>query len=57
VTHAFFDTYLATEVPGIWMDQFDAEGRGVTPNVPASTLYHVVVAFRELLLAAARTPA
>jgi mannose-6-phosphate isomerase len=54
VTHAFFDTYLATDVPGIWMDQFDAEGRGVTPNVPASTLYHVLVAFRELLLAADR---
>jgi mannose/cellobiose epimerase-like protein (N-acyl-D-glucosamine 2-epimerase family) len=46
----FLDSYLATEVPGLWMDQFDAEGRGMTDAAPASTLYHVVVAFRELLL-------
>jgi hypothetical protein len=32
------------------MDQFDAEGRGMTDAAPASTLYHVVVAFREMLL-------
>ena len=46
----FLDSYLATEVAGLWMDQFDADGRGVTDYVPASTLYHVVVAFRELML-------
>jgi mannose/cellobiose epimerase-like protein (N-acyl-D-glucosamine 2-epimerase family) len=50
VTLAFIDSYLATDVPGLWMDQFDAEGRGMTDAVPASTLYHVVVAFREMLL-------
>ena len=50
VTLAFLGSYLATEVPGLWMDQFDAEGRGMTDAAPASTLYHVVVAFRELLL-------
>jgi mannose/cellobiose epimerase-like protein (N-acyl-D-glucosamine 2-epimerase family) len=50
----FLDSYLATEVPGLWMDQFDAEGRGVADYVPASTLYHVVVAFRELMLFAER---
>jgi mannose-6-phosphate isomerase len=44
------DTYLATDVPGLWMDQFDVEGKGMTEFVPASTLYHIVVAFRELLL-------
>jgi mannose-6-phosphate isomerase len=47
---AFMDIYLATEVPGLWMDQFDAAGRGMTDAAPASTLYHVVVAFRELVL-------
>jgi mannose/cellobiose epimerase-like protein (N-acyl-D-glucosamine 2-epimerase family) len=46
----FLDLYLATEVPGLWMDQFDAEGRGMTASAPASTLYHVVVGFRELIL-------
>ena len=47
---AFMDLYLATEVPGLWMDQFDAQGRGLADAAPASTLYHVVVAFRELML-------
>ena len=50
VTQAFLDSYLATEVPGLWMDQFAADGRGMTEFVPASTLYHIVVAFRELML-------
>jgi mannose-6-phosphate isomerase len=50
VTVDFLDTYLATEVPGLWMDQFNAEGRGLTDAAPASTLYHIVVAFREILL-------
>jgi len=46
----FMHTYLATEVPGLWIDQFDSEGRGIADFVPASTLYHVMVAFRELIL-------
>jgi mannose/cellobiose epimerase-like protein (N-acyl-D-glucosamine 2-epimerase family) len=46
----FLDSYLATEMRGLWMDQFDAQGRGMTDAAPASTLYHVVVAFRELIL-------
>lgn len=50
VTMAFLGSYLATEVPGLWMDQFDEHGRGVTATAPATTLYHVTVAFRELIL-------
>jgi mannose-6-phosphate isomerase len=50
VTLKFLSSYLATEVPGLWMDQFDEDGRGLTAAAPASTLYHVVVAFRELIL-------
>jgi mannose/cellobiose epimerase-like protein (N-acyl-D-glucosamine 2-epimerase family) len=50
VTRAMLDSYLATEVPGLWMDQFDAEGRGMTDAAPASTLYHLMIAFRELIL-------
>jgi mannose/cellobiose epimerase-like protein (N-acyl-D-glucosamine 2-epimerase family) len=49
-TLTFLDSYLTTDIPGLWMDQFDAEGRGMADAVPASTLYHVVVAFREMLL-------
>ena len=50
VTLDFLDAYLATDVRGLWMDQFDADGRGMADAAPASTLYHVAVAFRELLL-------
>ena len=49
------DSYLATAIPGLWMDQFDAEGRGMTEAAPASSLYHLVVAFREFLLYAAES--
>lgn len=49
VTDALFETYLATDVPGLWMDQYDETGKGITANVPASTFYHLMVAFREVL--------
>jgi mannose/cellobiose epimerase-like protein (N-acyl-D-glucosamine 2-epimerase family) len=41
--------YLATNPRGLWQDQFDAAGQGLTKQVPASTLYHVFLAFAELL--------
>ena len=47
-----FDYYLTTPVPGLWMDQFDETGAGITQAVPASTLYHLLVAFKEYLQAA-----
>ena len=43
------DRYLATPVRGLWIDQFDAEGQPTSTTVPASTLYHVFLAFAELL--------
>ena len=43
------DRYLATPTPGLWSDHFDAQGRAISTNVPASTLYHVFLAFAELL--------
>ncbi len=48
------DTYLATDPAGLWIDQFDEHGRACAPTVPASTLYHLVVAFEELLRVAGR---
>ena len=48
VADALFDTYLATEVPGLWMDQYDDAGKGITATVPASTFYHLMVAFKEV---------
>ena len=50
LTQGFLNSYLATDVPGLWMDQFDPQGAGMTEWVPASTLYHVTIAFRELML-------
>jgi mannose-6-phosphate isomerase len=46
---AFLDSYLATAVAGLWNDQLDAEGAVLAANVPASTLYHIQLAFRELI--------
>jgi len=43
-----FDRHLAGVRPGLWMDRVDAVGRPLAANVPASTLYHLVVAFAEL---------
>lgn len=45
---ALADTYLATKTRGLWIDQFDGSGHGVSPVVPASTLYHIDVAIDEL---------
>lgn len=41
------DEYLTLE--GGWVDRFDADGAPVAPNIPASTGYHVVLAFSELI--------
>ena len=41
--------YQAREPAGVWMDAFDAEGREAARTVPASTLYHVFLAFAEVL--------
>ena len=44
-----FETHLATPVPGLWFDAFDAEGRAQDAAVPASTFYHLMTAFSALL--------
>ena len=49
LTGRLFDTHLATETPGLWIDSYDAEGRPVDRTVPASTLYHLMTAFTALL--------
>ena len=43
------DRYLATETPGAWADAFDAAGAPLTEVVPASTFYHIFLAFTEML--------
>ena len=43
------DQYLATAVPGLWMDHLDADGAPIARDVPASTFYHLFLAFAEVL--------
>ncbi|MBE7211528.1 MAG: AGE family epimerase/isomerase [Gluconacetobacter diazotrophicus] len=49
VAERMLDSYLDTERPGLWIDRFDADGRPDGTLVPASTLYHLVVAFEDLV--------
>lgn len=44
-----FDRYCAGSTPGAWVDQFDAEGRAMVEAVPASIVYHLLLAFAEVL--------
>jgi len=43
------ERYLATDVRGLWTDHFDANARPIASDVPASTFYHVFLAFAEVL--------
>ena len=43
------DRYLATDISGLWIDHYDADGKPASKNVPASTLYHLFLAFAETL--------
>jgi mannose/cellobiose epimerase-like protein (N-acyl-D-glucosamine 2-epimerase family) len=42
------DRFLS-HVPRAWIDQFSADGSRKADKIPASTLYHIVVAFAEML--------
>lgn len=44
-----FDRYLGRTLPGTWVDLVDASGKSVPGNAPASTFYHVFLAFAEVL--------
>jgi mannose/cellobiose epimerase-like protein (N-acyl-D-glucosamine 2-epimerase family) len=41
--------YLPHNPPGTWIDAFDANGKPLAQTVPASTLYHIFLAFAEVL--------
>ena len=43
------DRYCGVTPAGLWQDQFSPEGAPLTKNVPASTYYHLFLAFAELL--------
>lgn len=48
-TGVLFDRYLGHTLPGTWIDLVDANGKPVAGNAPASTFYHVFLAFAEVL--------
>ena len=44
VIETLLDTYLNTEVPGIWWDSYNADGVAADNSAPASTFYHYMSA-------------
>ncbi len=42
-----FETYLAVEPKGLWIDEFDSDGERLARDVPASILYHLFEAAAE----------
>lgn len=48
-TSVLLDRYLATDKPGLWIDSFNDQAHATAPDVPTSTLYHLFLAFAELL--------
>ncbi len=54
---ALFDRHLNVNPHGLWIDNFDAAGQPNSKAVPASTLYHVFLAFAEVLRLQARLKA
>ena len=48
-TELLFSRHLHAEPRGAWIDAFDAEWESNVEFIPASTLYHIVLAFAEIL--------
>ncbi len=49
VTDQLLDRYLAVEPAGAWCDRFGPGFQPVAKDIPASILYHLLLAFSELL--------
>ncbi len=48
-TDVLLERYLSAPASGLWQDRIDADGQLVAAPVPASTFYHLFLAFAELL--------
>lgn len=46
VLERIWRTYFAVPVHGGWYDQFSRDGTLLSQNMPASTFYHILIAFR-----------
>jgi N-acylglucosamine 2-epimerase/mannose-6-phosphate isomerase len=47
--HLLFSRFLCPALPGTWIDQIGPEGAPQVDRIPASTLYHLWIAFTEML--------
>ncbi|MDR3508121.1 MAG: AGE family epimerase/isomerase [Caulobacteraceae bacterium] len=49
ITANILDRYVDRPVPGAWIDHLRADGSAKVDKIPASTFYHLFLAFSELL--------
>jgi mannose/cellobiose epimerase-like protein (N-acyl-D-glucosamine 2-epimerase family) len=54
IVTAIFRNYLDPAIPGGWIDWIDASGAALVERMPASTFYHLFLAFSEYLRARTR---
>lgn len=48
-TGLIFGRYFNANLRGLWTDQFDASGKALSAATPASCVYHLFLAFAEML--------
>ena len=48
-TAVLFRLFLDPALPGTWIDRANADGAQIVARIPASTLYHLMIAFAEML--------
>lgn len=53
---ALFNSYFHHEVPGLWCDEFEADGAPVAADTPASMLYHIHEAVADAVRRRSRAP-
>lgn len=56
LTEALCARFLEPAPPGTWIDHYAADGRVLVDKIPASSLYHLFMAYGELRLAATSAP-
>lgn len=54
IVEALFAQFIDRPLPGAWVDWIDPAGAAIGSTIPASTFYHVFLAFSEYLAAASR---
>jgi len=48
LANGLHDRFLAPAPPGTWIDHFAPDGRALPDKIPASSLYHLFVAYAEM---------